>query len=280
MTLWQRLYLSAADPAHTNTNASLHAALLQQFPQQLDLLDFKAYDPFGLMPSTRAYAQVVKGFVAPPDDRTHWLQWIAAPDSALPEALLQALSQQGVLVLSVVLEDEATAVFTVYRDGERLPDWQEDLQPYSVNTTASSTPTAAKSSSSTSSIPTDGMPDDLRAMTDQLGGLQSKQVQKLMNRVTNKLLNSDQQQEGESLLRGAQVDWSHPGGQQITQVLTSLGIPDWRSPEYSALRDAYQLQRRLQRNPNARLYPGDQDAINAVPDALRYTPIFAGRVER
>jgi hypothetical protein len=123
------------------------------------------------------------------------------------------------------------------------------------------------------------MPDELRAMTDQLsGGLQNRQVQKLMNRMTNKLLNADQQQAGKNLLQGSQIDWTRPGGQQIAQLMDSLGIETWQSPEYTALRDAYQLQRRFQRNPDARLYPGDQEAMDAVPDAVHYTPIFAGRM--
>lgn len=275
MTLWQRLYLTASDPDQSGT--SLHSALLQELPAELDALGFKAYDPFGLMPSTRAYAQTVKLFVAPLDEPTPWLKLIASPDSALPNALLQSLSRQSLLAFSIMLEDEMTAVFAVYRDGERLTAWQDGLQPYLVNTGGLTVTThTAKPSSPASAIATDGMPDDLRVMADQLGGLQNKQVQKLMNRVTNKLLNADQQQEGQNLLRGAQIDWSRPGGQQITQVMTALGISDWQTPDYTALRDAYQLQRRLQRNPNARLYPGDQDAIDAVPDALRYTPIFAG----
>jgi hypothetical protein len=286
MTLWQRLYIAAADPAdpdpaRTDSSAasgtSLHHQLLQQLPTHLETLGFKAYDPFGLMPSTRAYAQTVKLFVAPADDQTRWLQLIPAPDSALPDDLLRTLSQQNRLILHVILEDESTAQFIVYRDGERSSSWRDELRPYYVDSAARpQSPSSGSKSSASSTIPTDGMPENLRAMTDQLGGLQNRQVQNMMNRMTNKLLNADQQQKGQNLLRGSQIDWSRSGGQQIAQVLSSLGIPDWQSPDYTALRDAYQLQRRLQRNPNARLYPGDQDAIDAVPDALRYTPIFAG----
>ena len=56
-----------------------------------------------------------------------------------------------------------------------------------------------------------------------------------------------------------------------------LNIPDWRAPDFVTLRDAYALHKRRQRSPNATLYPGDAEALAAVPDALTYTPIYAGK---
>jgi hypothetical protein len=57
-----------------------------------------------------------------------------------------------------------------------------------------------------------------------------------------------------------------------------LRIPDWRDPDFVTLRDAYALHKRRERSPNATLYPGDAEALAAVPDALTYTPVYAGKM--
>jgi hypothetical protein len=44
-----------------------------------------------------------------------------------------------------------------------------------------------------------------------------------------------------------------------------------------ALRDSYQLHARRQRKPDARLYPGDEEAMTRVPDALDYIPVYGGK---
>ena len=51
---------------------------------------------------------------------------------------------------------------------------------------------------------------------------------------------------------------------------------DWHAPDFTTLRDAYQVAERRQRRPNAGLYPGDAEALAAVPDALAYTPVYGG----
>ena len=56
-----------------------------------------------------------------------------------------------------------------------------------------------------------------------------------------------------------------------------LRIPNWRDPDFVTLRDAYALHERRRRSPKATLYPGDAETLAAVPDALAYTPIYAGK---
>jgi hypothetical protein len=61
-------------------------------------------------------------------------------------------------------------------------------------------------------------------------------------------------------------------------VLGGLTIPsDWQEPDFVTLRDAYQLHERRRRNPNAPLYPGDAEAMEAVSDALDYIVLYAGK---
>jgi hypothetical protein len=60
--------------------------------------------------------------------------------------------------------------------------------------------------------------------------------------------------------------------------MNCLTIPlGWISPDFVALRDAYQLHERRRRNPNAMLYPGDAEAMAAVPNALDYAVVYAGK---
>ena len=54
-------------------------------------------------------------------------------------------------------------------------------------------------------------------------------------------------------------------------------IPEWGNPDFVPLRDAYQVLSRLKRRPNATLYAGDQEAMDAVPNALEYRPVYAGK---
>ncbi len=279
MTLWQHLYIAPANSSANTSTTALYELLQQQIPDTLESASFKRYDPFGLMPATRAYAQVIRLFIAPPDDHPRWLKLITSPDSALPDALPALLSQDDRLCLIAAIEDQQTASIRVYQGGRPVEDWNAALKPLLQQSPAANVlplPSSPTGSDALSAIPTEGMPDDLRAMADKLSG---KQMQKLMNRMSGQLLNAQQQQDAQHLLAGTQIDWSQAGGQQITRLMEALHIPHWRTPDYVALRDAYQLQSRLKRNPNARLYPGDQEAMDAVPDALRYIPIYAGSTD-
>ena len=75
-----------------------------------------------------------------------------------------------------------------------------------------------------------------------------------------------------------QPDWSSAGGQRIRALMDCLAVPDWQAPDFVTLRDAYALHHRRQRSPQARLYPGDAEALAAVPDALAYTPVYGGKL--
>ncbi len=74
-----------------------------------------------------------------------------------------------------------------------------------------------------------------------------------------------------------QPDWSSAGGQRIRALMDCLNVPNWQAPDFVTLRDAYALHERRQRSPKARLYPGDAEALAAVPDALAYTPVYGGK---
>ncbi len=82
-------------------------------------------------------------------------------------------------------------------------------------------------------------------------------------------------EEAREMLR--QPDWNSSGGARIQALMHCLRIPAWRDPDFVTLRDAYALHIRRRRSPTAVLYPGDAEALAAVPNALSYTPVYAGK---
>jgi hypothetical protein len=82
----------------------------------------------------------------------------------------------------------------------------------------------------------------------------------------------------QNLLQGDRPDWNSAGGVQIRALMDCLTVPPgWQMPDFVTLRDAFQLHERRRRNPNATLYPGDSEAMAAVPDALDYIAVYAGK---
>ena len=73
-------------------------------------------------------------------------------------------------------------------------------------------------------------------------------------------------------------DWNSPGARRLHALVGCLTLPpNWRDPDFVTLRDAYQLHARRQRKPDARLYPGDEEIMARVPNALDYIPVYGGR---
>jgi hypothetical protein len=108
------------------------------------------------------------------------------------------------------------------------------------------------------------------------------QAQKMFERLSAGLAqrsgNTGNEAAVQNLLQGNQPQWNSAGGAQIRKLLADLTIPSgWQEPDFVTLRDAYQLHQRRRRNPNAPLYPGDADAMEAVSDALDYITVYAGK---
>ncbi len=267
-TSWGSLY------SHSDKPEAVAAALRES----LTALGYQLYDPFGLLPG-KAYPQTVRLFVAPA--LNGWTRVIGVPDNAM----LPQVSQVA-LCLSVVLNDEGATLDT-YRNGERVA-LADALAPYSTEPDklvralrgdVGDLPVIEEPSSSVfDALAGDAGMQALAAKVDP------KQAEKMFERISGGLMNragSDAQatQQAQSLVNAPEPDWNSAGGQQIRAVLACLNLP-WREPTLTALRDAYQLHNRRQRNPNARLYPGDEDAMKRVPNALDYVPVYGGRAAR
>jgi hypothetical protein len=117
------------------------------------------------------------------------------------------------------------------------------------------------------------------------------QAARLMDRLTGSLFGKlDRQSGGEAGAARNQArallqsqgkggpDWAGAGGRRLAAMAALLTLPTtWRDPDFSALRDAYHVARRLQRNPRASLLPDERDAHARVPNILDYTPLYFGK---
>lgn len=269
MTRWCSLFLpcGADDPAAAATSA----AALQSAAAALG---YQPYDPFGLLPG-KAYAQAVRLFVQPA--RGGWIRVIGEPDPAL----LPALSQQTPVLWAEL--DGAAARLEAYAAGSPValeaafPDQADCLRR--AQQLGGATPPAASSREALGAIALDALPGDVQTLAQKVD---LKQANALFARLSGNLAaksggagGSGSDAAAGDLLR--QPDWNSAGGAQIAAVLACLGLTDWQAPDFVTLRDAYALHVRRRRSPKAALYPGDAEALAAVPDALAYTPVYMGK---
>jgi len=200
----------------------------------------------------------------------------------LPEAAAATLSVGGI-ALALHLHDDGSASATVYANGAPADDPTAALAAYAAPDVDAGTLAAAlalptgATDVATSAVPLGLLPDHYRKMADRL---KQQDIDKLFNKMAGGVFRKGGDREAaEDLLRqAAGPDWSAGGGAAIRRLLATLTVPDdWIDPAFVPLRDAYALHARRQRKPNARLYPGDAEAMQAVPDALDYAPLFMGK---
>jgi hypothetical protein len=271
---WISLFLPSDDPA----------AVAADLQREVTRASYTLYNAFGLLPG-KAYPHTVKLFVSPAVNG--WVRLIGEPDPALYAPL-----SQGKLCIVAQL-DAATGSLEVYADGA-LVDAGVALAPYvragqSVEIlqqalrgeVASITPLDTLPEPQMVAIPLDSLPPDVQAM---LGNVNQGQAQQMMNQLGGNLMNrfggQMQTDAAQNLLKQQQQipDWNSADGVRIRATIGCLTIPDkWREPDFITLRDAYALHERRRRKPDARLYPGDAEAMQTVPDALAYTPVYGGK---
>lgn len=260
---WDSLFFPSAE------SADVAAALRQA----LSALGYTAFDPFAPPPG-RSYTRAVRLFVAP--QTGGWVRVIGAVDR---RALAALAADSLCLELGLAGDKARISVWAGGNEVEPIDALQPHTRPGSslsavltYNTSTGGTPVV-----SDTLLPT--LPPDVRPLADQVD---LSQAQGMLSRFSSRLLKragADDSAEAaaRALVAEAAPDWNSPGGQRICALMSALTVPDsWREPDFVTLRDAYQLHLRRQRSPAARLYPGDAEALARVPDALAYTPVYAG----
>lgn len=256
------------------------AAVADRLRAALPSAGYTPFDPFNLLPAP-AYSQAVRLFVAPAAGG-----WVRAfGEASLTDAL--ALGGPG-QCLYVALSHDSYELHVV-QDGtpsSAIAALSPHLRPErSAETWAEAfsaplNPDLANSAVPSAGLPFDQMPPEIQALADRVD---TRQAQKLFDRLSGDLLRragagADADAAHTLLLGQTAPDWDSPGGQKIIRLLDMLTIPPgWREPSFEVLRTAYPLHRRRQRLANARLYPGDAEAMAAVPNALDYLPVYGGR---
>lgn len=259
MSGWHSLYLKSLDAEAVADR--LHDLLTGQ--------RYHRYNPFGLMP-VKPYKQTVRLFVAPVQDS--WVRVAGEPDAAL----LPALAQTWPLVwLCLSGNDVGIQTFV---DGQSIePD---QFPGVDLGVLAQAMPDAPLEivSKPASALPLDALPPDVKAMAIKVD---PKRANKMFEQLSGTLLKragGDAAAARMLIEQQDAPDWDGIGGARLRAAAQAFGLPrDWRSPDFVAVRDAYQASARRQRKPDAPLFPGDAEALAAVSDALAYLPVFGGR---
>lgn len=271
MNQWNSLFCSL----DSNTISDL----LQQTIIQMG---YEPYDAFDLIPG-KSYPQTIKAFVAPTIEG--WTR-ILVDDNALDvlETLAEHLSSHGrCLLVHLAVDGGGIKVYqggTAVDTASALADFLREGIPADEIQRALSgemriAPLITDADDSPQVIAIDDLPDDMKQMAQ---GINLSGAQKMFGKLSNQLLGGGNREDAQQLLKGTQLDWNSDAGMTIRSVMACLTIPDgWRDPDFTTLREAYQRHTRKQRRPNARQYPGDAEMMNAVPDALSYTPVYGGR---
>lgn len=268
--MWQRLFIR---PAVERSSAACADALKAAARGA----GFNPYDPFGSMPGL-SYPTAIKAFAAP-FDLGGWRAVIASADPIPSAVIASAAEALGAAALHLALSADGRAEIAWF-NGDPPPELARiidgdppTIERFAVPAPASEAPILA--------LPIDALPEDARLalVTGQIDGTQAEKLfAKMSGAVAGKLGGGGDAEAAKKLLQTAQIDWESGGGRRIRAALGLIGAGGALSlPDFTPLRDAYALHARRRRKPDAPLYPGDAEAMAAVPNALAYAPIFAGR---
>lgn len=233
---------------------------------------YTPYNPFGVIPS-KPYKMTVRLFIAPQQE-----SWIRVIGELPHEMSAQISAHLPLLRLSLRAAD---AEVRAYADGQEiaLEDWLRARLPnLDLANLSAPLPPLRLVEQRPLVVPLDALPEDVRRMA---AGIDQKQAAKMFERISGDLMKKaggDAAAAQALLQQGDAPDWNSAGGARIRQIADALGLGDgWREPDFVTLRDAYQAAARRQRRPDAPPLPGDAEALAAVPNALAYTPLFAGK---
>lgn len=270
MTQWNSLFCLLKEP-------------LTQLEQTLQQLEYNLYNAFDLIPG-QSYPDTLKTFIVPSDRQ--WVQILVddETDSQDLELLAETLSEHGLCLLTQLELTDAT--IELYQDGD-VVDIETGLGEHVLDGKTSDDLARALAGKmplpiidadpdeQSQILAINDLPPEIRMMTQ---GMNMNKAQNMFQRMTGNLIGRGKAQDAQDMLNADTLDWNSAGGMQIRGVIACLIMGDaWLSPDFATVRDAYQRHVRMQRRPNAKLYPGDQQMMDAVPNALDYTPVYGGQ---
>ncbi len=235
----------------------------------------------------RAYATTVRLFVSPPSEG--WVRVNGEFDAALlptlvGEALCLSVMLRGAQATIAAYHHRVqVAVESAFADFLRDDCTPDDVRRIAAGEFDALPPIEQAPQPQVMAVPFDALPQNIQTLASDVD---ADKAQKMFERISGNLMNKASGQQGDAAADAARKmlhqddtpDWNSAGGQRIRALMRCLTIPaDWREPDFVTLRDAYQLHARRQRKPDARLYPGDAEAMAKVPNALEYIPVYAGK---
>jgi hypothetical protein len=279
--VWHSLYLRPENPGGTDSlddSAAIRTALIDILQQH----GYKAYDPFaggtGTPPGLKTF---VRHFVAPPIDG--WVRVLGEPE----RAILSDLSTGRVVLHAWI--DEGDSGMEVYHDRNIVA--LDNYLSASRGGEGKITDAGARRASPEFGIEVN-TPNILPIEIQQLArdhNVNAQQANKMIDRVTSQLFGkldrasggeaSTVQAQARALVTGTnRIDWNGPAAQRLTTLASMIPLPaNWRTPDFDAVRDAYQAARMLRKNPRAQLLPDERAALNAIPDAIQYQAVYVGK---
>ncbi|HML24557.1 MAG TPA: hypothetical protein PKD09_23090 [Aggregatilinea sp.] len=278
---WHSLYLPLTDAAPV---AETLRSLLKDE-------GYRAYDPFpGGMGTPPGLREMVRVFVAPPQDG--WVRVLGD----VPANVIEALGAQlGVPVLHGWLTPEDGGFALVHNGvrhtepeaiaGALVPDQSPD-QLRRAFAGEIDVPVIDSDQPPVVALGMDALPPELQALAQQKD-VNPDKAAKMFEKMSGNLFrkigggggDSDEQAQARAMMMGQQQNvWNSLAGQRVRAAANVLDLPDnWRTPTLEAVREAYQVHRLRERNPRLTLMPGDKEAMQAIPDALDYIPVYFGR---
>jgi hypothetical protein len=269
MPSWHSLYLSS------EASAEILSDWLDAY---LTAHGYTRYSPFEAFPGA-AYPHAVRTFIAPLASGylRRLLVEVTSPDDLI--SLAETLSKNA-LCLRLSLNGTA-GEFSAYAQGEEvepLPALEPHLR--SGQTTGALTGAlAGRVTVGTDDNQIGGM--NLQELPDRMKSLWNavnpRQANKMFQNLAQNFVKGEKRAAVQQLLDDA-PQWDSAAGKRLRSVMACLNVPaGWREPDFVTLRTAYALHLRRQRLPNAPLFPGDAEAMSAVPDALAYLPVYGGK---
>jgi hypothetical protein len=274
---WYRLFVWSNDAAHVAT----------ALRTPLEALDYVPFDPFpGGTGTPPGLTYTVRLFVALPQR-----DWITVLGE-YPVDLLPDFNREIGAPVVVGWLTEADGGLALYQDGARRDDpaafapYLRPGQPPDVLPRAFAgeikVDVLERDQPPVAVLGADALPPELQQLAQDQGAdpvKASKMFQKVSNKLLKRMGSGEEQEQARAMFMGSGQDvWNSLNGQRIRAIISLLTLPDnWRVPSLQTMRDAYQVHRLRQRAPRLMLMPGDQETLDAVPDALDYTPVYLGR---